>query len=94
MEEYNWKKELKKFFKQMLDMLFFQACMVFVCWIVYQYQDAKQLEAISYLIDSRDWSVFLILSSGVWLWAALVNWLAIGILKLIMVAYKLFIKKC
>lgn len=93
METSNWKINLTKFILWIGEELYGWGCMAFVTLIVWSRQTEVEREAIKVLIESRDYSLLFVIFCGLAVLSLVVWFLVEGIRKLLIVAYKLFIKK-
>lgn len=93
METVSWKVRLKKFILWLGEELFGWGCMAFVTLLVWSRQTDVEREAIKVILESRDYSLIFVIFCGLAVLSLIVWLLFDGIRKLLIVAYKLFIKK-
>lgn len=94
MEDYNWKRELKKLAIEMCDGFYSIACMAIIAWAIISNNQAEaELQAMDTLINSKNYGFLFVVIMGLAVCGFALRFIITGTYKVIIVIFKLFIRK-
>lgn len=69
MEKINWKEELKRTGKEMLDAAYSALCVAVVCAGILYFQTDENITAIKIIMQPKNFSMVSLIFTGIALWA-------------------------
>lgn len=83
MEQYNWKKELKRTGLDFLHNLYSIICATLVVVILLYFEPDKSFKVLQWITDIKDWSISIVFFTGIAVWGHILRYIITFIFKVI-----------